>query len=82
MLTACDEGDPSATESTRRKAFNLDELPETKMADACYRIYFIIHLAQEQIRETLTASCYTFFFRSCMQNDVKFIQIRKVNEEG
>ena len=42
MLTACDDGDPSATESTRRKAFNLDEVPEIKTGDACYHIYFIV----------------------------------------
>ena len=42
MLTACDDGDPSATESTRRKAFNLDELPETKITDGCYCFYFIL----------------------------------------
>ena len=30
ILTACDDGDPSATESTRRKAFNLDEISENK----------------------------------------------------
>ena len=28
ILTACDDGDPSATESTRRKPFNFNEISE------------------------------------------------------
>ena len=31
LLTACDDGDPSATESTLRKAFSFVEISETKI---------------------------------------------------
>lgn len=30
MLTACDDGEPSATESTRRKAFSFDAISKTQ----------------------------------------------------